>query len=381
MTRSTVHTLVTIRAPDAFGTRGLPSATKPKTPAFWEHYDNTTLIYDCIAIQSRGIIRLTMPKLLGFKRVLLGARFTIGEKVIKRKKLRQNRKHDVLDLYVDHPSGDLTITAAGITQSVPVQMSDPSRFAGCNVLYAQVKNDDLAWIYDWGCAHQRNHGVDAILVTNNGSTAYTSEELRQVLARIPHLKVADVLDAPLRYGAFHSSCTAAGATKFLQPALLNLTRDRFFQQARAALLCDVDELVQPAGAQSIFDATVASPFKYKSFRGVWRYAQLSDTPFRHADHILAEPNDAKCASKYCVVPDSLLGRMTWGVHSLEAINRHIFRPADRFQFLHCKQISTSWKSDRSPNDHPGAALDMNTRAFMAKTFATGPQCSHDKNQP
>jgi hypothetical protein len=322
-----------------------------------------------------------MPKLLGFKRVLLGARFTIGEKAIKRKKLRQNRKHDVLDLYVDHPSGDLTITAAGITQSVPIQKSDPSRFAGCNVLYTQVKNDDLAWIYDWGCAHQRNHGVDAILVTNNGSTAYTSEALRQVLASIPNLKVADVLDAPLSHGAHHKNGTCTGATKFLQPALLNLTRDRFFEQARAVLVCDVDELVQPAGTESIFDATVASPLKYKSFHGVWRYAQTSKASVRHSDHILAKPNDTKCASKYCVVPDSLLGRMTWGVHSLEAINRHIFRPADRFQFLHCKQISTSWKSDRSRDDHAGAALDMNTRAFIAKTFATDPQRPLDESQP
>jgi hypothetical protein len=257
-------------------------------------------------------------------------------------------------------------------------MSEPSRFAGCNVLYTQVKNDNLEWVYDWGCAHQRNHGVNAILVTNNGSTAYTSEELRRVLKRIPHLKVADVLDAPLPYGAHSKYGTGAGATKFLQPALLNLARDRFFEQSRAVLLCDVDELVQSAGTESIFDATVVSRFKYKSFHGVWRYAKLSGASVQHADHILSKPNEQKCASKYCVVPNSLMGRMTWGVHCLEAINRHIFRPANRFQFLHCRQITTSWKFDRNRNGHAGATLDTDSQAFMAKTFETDPMLPRDE---
>ncbi|MCG3269003.1 hypothetical protein [Yoonia sp. I 8.24] len=368
MTDSTVHALATVTAPADFGTRGLPRATKPKSAAFWDNYDNDTLIYDCFGIGSRGIVRLTMPKLLGFKKRLLSADFTINGQQIRRKKLKQNLKHDVLDLYVDSPAGDITITSGSTLLHVPVRLSDPARYAGCNVLYTQIKNDDLQWVYDWGCAHQRNHGVDAILVTNNGSTAYTSEALRQVLASIPNLKVADVLDAPLSHGAHHQNGAGTGATKFLQPALLNLTRDRFFEQARAVLVCDVDELVQPAGTESIFDATVASQLKYKSFQGVWRYAQTSDAPVRHADHIWAKPEGTKCASKYCIVPNSLFGRMTWGVHSLEAINRHIFRPSNRFQFFHCRQISTSWKSDRSAKGQTDMAVDPKTQDFMSATF-------------
>ncbi len=372
MTESTIHTLATVTAPAAFGTRGLPRATKPTSPAFWDSYDNDTLIYDCIGIGSRGIVRLTMPKLLGFKKKLLSANFAISGQQIKRMKLKQNFKHDVLDIYTGAKSGDLTITSGSTLLHVPVPLSDPERYAGCNVLYTQIKNDDLQWVYDWGCAHQRNHGVDAILVSNNGSSAYTSETLRQVLTSIPNLKVADVLDAPLSYGAHLKNGTGTGATKFLQPALLNLNRDRFFEQARAVLMCDVDELVQPVGTKSIFDATVASPLKYKSFHGVWRYAQTSDALVRHADHILAKPKEKTCASKYCIVPNSILGRMTWGVHSLEAINRHIFRPSNRFQFLHCRQISTSWKSDRSTKDQTDMSVDPKTQAFLGATFPPEP---------
>lgn len=366
--KSAIHRLSTAMAPAACGRRGLPRATKVTDPAFWGGYDNDTLVYDCVWLKDRGIIRLTMPKLYNFKPTLHSAAFTVDRQPIARKKLIQNFKYDTLDMVCDYPATELAIATGGLTLNIPIHTADPTRYDGCNVLYTQIKNDDLNWVYDWGQAHQRNHGADAILVTNNGSTSYTSEELRKTLASIPHLKVADVLEAPLPYGASHSTCTGGGFTEFLQPALQNTLRDRFFGRARAVLLCDVDELVRHPNNKSIFDATVGSVFKYKSFYGAWRYAPETNTPVRHADHILAKADGVKCATKYCVVPNSRLGRMTWGVHSLQAINRHIFRPFNRFRFFHCRQISTSWKTDRSATAVTGTSLDPQTRQFMATTF-------------
>ena len=367
---SEIHTLSSLSAPQrTFGTRGLPSATRVRDETFWDSYDNDTLIYDCVALQNRGLVRLFMPKLLNFKDTMLSAQILIDGIPAKRRRFTENLKFDILDFHSNTSAKEIAINTRCTKISVAINPSNPSRYAGRNVLYTQVKNDDLKWIYDWGVAHQRNHGVDSILVTNNGSNAYSSEDLRQTLAQIPGLSVADVLEVPQSHGARPTTCNGAGATKFLQPALLNLVRDRFFHDARAVLLCDIDELVQSPARQSIFDATVGSTLKYKTFYGVWRYAQNEGSSISHSDHVLARGTDKKCASKYCVVPQSLLGRMTWGVHSLEKINRHIFRPFNSFSFIHCRQISTSWKVDRTARPNTTLYVDAQTRKFMADTFS------------
>ncbi len=365
---SKIYTLASLRAPhSAFGTRGLPRGTEVQDKAFWDGYDNNTLIYDCVWMPTQGCVRLVMPKLLDFKKTLLSADIKVDDTSIQYR-LSENLKFDTLDLPCDAIGSTLSIQIEKERLTLPVNPANYSRYDGCNVLYTQIKNDDLNWVYDWGLAHQRNHGVDAILIADNGSTAYSSEDLRRTLARIPGLKVADVLTAPHSHGAHHTTCTGAGSTKFLQPALLNLARDRFLAKARAVLLCDVDELVHEPNNRSIFDAVVASPLKYKSFNGVWRYAQSSKGQIHHSDHIFARDSDRKCPTKYCIVPDSRLGRMTWGVHSLEKINRHIFKPFNSFQFYHCKQISTSWKSNRNAPLAADGLIDQDTQNFMNSTF-------------
>lgn len=367
---SSVFQISTIIAPEpTFGQRGLPKETTVRTVDFWDKYDNSTLIFDCVWLADTGVVRLFLPKPFNFVEYLRSSQMLLDDQPAKIVRWRKFRHHDEIDLNASHKPESFALLRKQTRLSTAVNASRPELFAGRNVLYTMLKNDDLQWVHDWGFAHQRNHGTDAILVVNNDSDAYTSRQLLQTLRAIPGIKVAHVLDAPPRYGPSGDSCLGAGSTKFLQTACLNIARDRFLRNARAVVVCDVDELVFSRRGRSIYDATVNSLTRYKTFNGYWRFASTIDGLVRHKDHTYADKASAVCASKYCIVPDSFFGRMCWSVHSLENVNRRIFRPGKHFGFYHCHAVNTSWKSARTAGAKADGTPDTATSSFLKATFS------------
>jgi hypothetical protein len=353
-----------------FGTRGLPRGVTVKTQDFWERYDSSTLIYDCVWLPQEKVLRLYLPKPIGFATQLKASRFALDGETVSIAHWRRFRQYDEIDFTAPQKPSQLEVVTTTASSSISVNDNRSDIFAGRNVLYTMLRNDDLRWVHDWGLAHQRNHGTDAILIADNGSTAYSTAELLQTIRSIPGIEVAQVLTVPFRHGPSSHTCSGVGATKFLQTACLNLCRGRFFSTARGVLVCDVDELVFSRDGESIYDATANSLTKYKTFHGHWRFANATVDLSRHKDHVFADKGTGLCASKYCIVPDSVFGRMSWSVHSLENVNRRIFRRGKRFGFYHCQSINTSWKSPRhaTPTNH--TKIDPATATFLNKTFPT-----------
>ena len=367
--KNRIHTLASLKAPQPyFDGRGLPPQTTVKDPKFWDMYDNDTLIFDCVWQAHKNRLRVFMPKLLEFQKRLLDCSFMLDGTPAPKPKLIQFRQYDILDFKARHPVSKLTLITGDQSYSLPIHHAEPDRYAGRNVLYTKVQNDDLNWIYDWGLAHQRNHGANAILVTDNASTAYSSEELQTILSAIPGIAVADILQSPQPHGPGPSLCSGTGWAKFQQVLCMNICRDRFLTDARAVLTIDVDELVTSCDGTSIFDATVQTPTKYTRFGGQWRYAQPKDSGVRHADHVLSDKYAQPCNSKYCIVPNSFLGRTSWSVHSLDSVNRRVLKPRKNFQMLHCYGINTSWKKNRQNVPARAGDVDPKTQAFMDATF-------------
>ena len=57
-------------------------------------------------------------------------------------------------------------------------MSGPGgAFAGRNCLMTLSRDNALDWIRDWAAFHVREHGADAVLFFDNGSTDYRPEEI------------------------------------------------------------------------------------------------------------------------------------------------------------------------------------------------------------
>jgi hypothetical protein len=222
-----------------------------KDPAFWGQYDNDTLIYDAVWLEQDKVVRLFFPKPLAFQSHLQAAIWRIDSKAQRLKRPRRYAVYETLDVPCDIYPNTIELCVAGHVQQIMVNRADYGRFAGRNVLYTQSKDDDLMWIRSWVVAHQRNHGVDAVLIGNNNSTSYTSEKLHETIAGIDGIAVADVIDVPLRYGPLPRSATNAGRLAFLQTALQNIVHSRWMRRARGIILCDVDELVATNNGRSI----------------------------------------------------------------------------------------------------------------------------------
>ncbi|MDX8350976.1 hypothetical protein [Cognatiyoonia sp. IB215182] len=367
---SQIHRLGTIKAPEpVFGRRIAPPGSKIHDTAFWDRYDADTLIYDSIWQPERGLLSLYLPKMFNFEKVLRRCTFRLGAEDIVPKR-RSFIRFDRLDFGADPTGRSFQLDTPNGAIELPINVAATERFADRNVIYTMVRNDNLMWIRDWVLAHQRNHGADAVLIANNGSTEYDSDALARTISDVPGIAVADVLEVPLRHGPAPKSSNRVGFAKFLQTTCLNLARDRFFARARAVLLCDIDELFTAPEGRSIFDATAQSIIKYRPIAGSWRFAADSTGLLRHADHVLSDRTNRACADKYCIVPNSFLGRMCWSVHSLENVNRRIFRPRGPFKFYHCRGISTSWKGRRTGQSERAGPLDQETQDFMTQTFAS-----------
>lgn len=239
---------------------------------------------------------------------------------------------------------------------IAVQPDGAALFAGKRVIFTLSKDNDLRWIADWVRFYRRIHGADAVLVHDNGSTAYTLEELQATLDEAAAGEmVALAISWPFRYGPQGGLAGMVGGIEpdwdsdFCQTGSLQHARFRFLRAARSVLNVDIDELV--LGDGSIFAATESARSGFSKFPGKWIAAHApggaARETCRHADYTLAErPEEAACPPKWCLVPgkaDRLAD--SWSVHNLfgAKANRQL---SHTFTYRHLRAITTSWKPDR-----------------------------------
>jgi hypothetical protein len=334
-------------------------------PGYDARYDFRTLVYDAVHLPEERVVRLFCPKLLNLEAVFRRGEVTLDGARVRPRRPRRHRRYDTVDLPARTPPSRLAVRFGDWSGETAVSAAEAA-FAGRNVLLTLSQNNALAWIRDWALFHVREHGADAIVFFDNASTEYRPEDVLATLASVPGLAEARVIAAPMPYGPVASGTKRPTKAKFLQAGLTNLGRFRFLRQARAVLVNDVDELVVRCGARSIFDATAESRGGFLKFRGVWRMAAAEGLP-RHRDHWLV-PADGKidCPAKYCAVPDGRLRRYSWGTHNLDRLWMSRRHETDAFGYLHCRDISSRWKTSRPSSD--AGAEDPEARALLARVL-------------
>jgi hypothetical protein len=360
-----IHSLASWRLPeDGPLRRDLPPRAENPAHPGWHLYDDRTLVYGAVAMPGR--VRLYLPRTFNLWPFLAEARVELDGQAVPLPRRRIFRRFERIDLpwRGAAPAAVRLVSPALGPVSLPVAADEAAPFDGRRVVYTLLRNERLDWIRDWLLFHQREHGADAALISDNGSTTHTREDLLAAMRSVPGYAVTEVLDIPLPWGPRHFE-KGVDDGKFLQTTLLNLVRDRFFRGAAGVLNADIDELVVRRGERTAFD--IARRWGYATFRGSWRYAPPLDRPPRHADHVLVDRADRRCPTKYVYVPASVLGRGCLSVHSLEKIGRDFFK-TDALHFLHCRGISTSWKIDRTGEGRPGLRQDPLAEAAYARTF-------------
>jgi hypothetical protein len=366
-----IHTLSSVIIPKSLGMeRNLPRRADPttqSTDAAWRNYDRRTLMYDAVHLSDAALVRLYLPRLLNFSRIMLGSRFVIDDKTVHPKPHKIYRRFETVDFKVgvDTPRLLEIFMPSGEQFQVCINSARPTLFQDCRVIYTMLKDEKLEWVQDWLQFHNRVHGADAVLIADNGSSRYSSTQLLAALEEVPGYRERSILSVPLPWGPI-GNASGVDDGKYLQTTLLNLSRDRFLSSAHGVLNLDVDELLLRRGKDSVFDRV--QRWGLVTFPGEWRYPTNTEGNPTHRDHLYRDPNDKPCARKYCFRPSSRLGRMCLSVHGLEKLNRKLFSGKRDFMFLHCRNISTSWKSDRSMAANSAMSIDAETADALTAAY-------------
>ena len=252
------------------------------------------------------------------------------------------------------PEGTVALEAAWGGQRIvlPIQPSGNADFAGRNIIYTLQRDNDLAWIRDWAHFYAREHGADAAVIYDNGSTRYSRAEVANTLASVAGIEAVMVLDWPFPYGAFDCREELSFSifdAAYCQVAGFEHMRRRFAADARGFANVDLDELIVRRGARTLFDAAAGAPSGFVRIFGYWnenaRAPEDAARPERrHRDFpYVNNPEPRVCESKWVVVPRRLSHFATLHIH--DVYNARTAESAD-FCLYHFRGINTMWDSER-----------------------------------
>ncbi len=352
---------------------GLARASRLKRKYRPEGYDDAldrdTLWYD--AIWSEGRVHLICPPFNNLAPVMRQARWVLDGTPVKPARIRRYNRHTIVELPAKGVANDVSVSLNNWTGRSAVSRTDHGLFARLNTAICISKDNDLTWIRDFIRFHQHHHGLQAMIVVDNGSTAYSLQDLRTALAETG-LERTLALSAPFPYGP-RGRKPYARAEKFLQTAVFNILRLRYVGRARAVLNCDIDELMWTPGT-TVFDLARQSRFGYVRLPGHWRFSR-TDLPQadRHMAHVYRRPESPGCPPKWCLVPDGPFRRFSWDTHRLEGLGVNGLFLSNKGHFWHCFNVSTAWKKSRQ--DPPDTHLwdDPESAAALAPVFGPAPR--------
>lgn len=362
---------------DLYGLRltDLPSQPKRKLvgdarfhdAAFIEQYDDRTLFYDCFTDPAAGAVTLLGPPLVNLEALLTEAELSVDGRPTSIQSVTHLSRCSVTRLHA-RSGGVLHLRHPLFSGRVPIGRDYVAKLRGLNAIYTISRNNRLEWIADWLRYYVEMHGAEAVILSDNASTAYPPEALRETLAGIPGLRVAVILRAPYPFGPRAANATGYKAL-FLQRSLAELARLRFLAEARAVVNADIDELFYSKRGRSIFDATVQSKQGYVRANALWVYAKGRATHgyFRHADHSHVSLSGApKANRKWCVDPQGPMQGQQWLTHFIKDRRD----PVDPdFILWHFRQVSTGWKYDRTASEID-LIRDETLISAMARAFST-----------
>lgn len=343
--------------------RPIRVAPEHRAPGFEAAYDRETLWYDAVRIGGR--LHLVCPRLYTLRPLI--DRVRLDGARLGPARLSASRRHEIATLASSH--GDTLSLQIGDWQAQsPISEDGAAHFAGLNVALFISRDNRIDWFADWARFHVEEHGLQALLVIDNGSESYPPEAILEALSAAG-LTRAVVLVAPQPYGPTRGKSGRGGA-KFLQPAMLNLARLRYLRHARAVLNADLDELVW-SHAGSVFDAAVASPLGLVSFAGQWRQPPpRQEPPFIHAQHVHGRLGHWPCPTKYCIRPDGPLRWAGWDVHRPDTLLPIGLRPRRDMGYWHCRGITTDWKGYGRLKQGDVGPRDASTAAVLERALGT-----------
>jgi len=364
-----------------------PPALRP--PDFAGQFDHDTLLFDSFFC-GRNEVLVTAPPffnlLPSIKRMHVTA-LPSGRRCSFR--IRNMDRHSQIRIAVPDGTEKLVLDSAIGKFTVEPQPILCGFFAGRRVIFTQSQNNRFEWLQDWIRYNRDVHGADAVLIYDNQSTDYSTQELLAALSGLSGIERLCIVNWPFRFGPQGLDSWHYWDSDFGQNGTWEHARWMFLQQACSAMSSDIDELTVSEDGSSVFEAAEKSRLGIVRYDGYWVYGfqgmtRIADdrSPIRVVDFehyqrrylvrrwgiLPVREWTTVCPPKWTAVPSRCPAHAQWTPHRIKGwlISAVLFD--HNFSFRHFREISTHWKYDRTVRkifDADSYAFDQRMRASFA----------------
>jgi hypothetical protein len=326
--------------------RDKPRPVELQDEKYARDYDDTTLFYDVFQAADRVVA--IGPPLFNLSTLVTPDKLALDDRPATL---------DHRDVQIFYRS---TIEGHGTTLSLDavelggrlvagVQPAHLDVFAGRRVLLTISKDNRLDWIADWADFHVRAHGVDAVLIYDNGSRTYSPADLLDRLRRVPGLAAVVIVPWHYKFGPVGRPDGTGWESKFAQPAMWEHARHRFLKRAAALVNADIDELIVAESGGTLFDHLARSKSGAITYAGRWISPVRRGIPwgrrrFRHYRHLVK--NEPLYLDKWTCVPAMIPDDVQFTNHFFLGSGFEA-TPVPEIVFRHFRAITTNWKYNRT----------------------------------
>jgi hypothetical protein len=328
--------------------RSAPRPLNQRQHSYSEEFDSTTLFYD--VFQSDDRIVLSGPPLLNLKAALDRAEFTDDSGRVLPAHLEDMDRTQ--RSFLQSPQGSTFISILSDEFSISTSVGPDLRevFAGLNVLFTKSKDNHLIWIRDWAEFHVKHHGITGLLIYDNGSTAYSPEEVLQTVGSVDGLTSVVVVRWPFKFGpqggGWDGLNDAPWDSDFCEYGIMEHARWRFLPSAKAVINADVDELVLANDRKSVFDVLDSSSAPVLRYPGRWieKTSAVPGRVPRHSDFSTYDISRGNATAKWAARPADIPEVAQWKTHGVPGADT---TETTDVMHRHFMAISSDWKRSRT----------------------------------
>lgn len=319
-----------------------------RPPGFDDEFDWFTIFYDVFRAADANAIWFVGPPTWALTNkigtAILEATHTAPPDITIWSMDRCNRFRAPCD------ASTLAFGAGAIPRTITVQPNCCEWFRGKRVLLTKSRNNELQWIRDWAQFYVRNHGCNAVLLYDNGSSRYGRNDIDHALSGIPGLDTVAIVDWPYKYGPGGGPPRSGlWDSDFSQYGTLEHARHRFLAYAEACIYVDIDELVLTNDRSSIFERVSRSGTGFIAYNGSWIEnvrAEPFDAERRHAQFLYRRTSQTEIVEpKWAVVPARCPREAQWRVHGITEMKSDEVE-SQGVSLRHFRAINTNWKLNR-----------------------------------
>lgn len=239
-----------------------------------------------------------------------------------------------------------SIELGKLAVSGEIQPDENLVFENRKTVMTMSKNNNLKWIQDWATYYNRCHGVDSVLIYDNGSTDYSLQELLEAIESVSGIEAAVIVDWPFKYGPGGINASTWDSD-FCQYSALEHARRRFVRTAAGLISVDIDELVVAEDKRSVFEHLQESKSGALLFQGRWiqNVTSVASTPPRFVDFRFYEKDGPPATKKWVIDPKRVPEKFQLNVHSFtKGFEPDV--PTGVFH-RHFVGVNSNWKKERT----------------------------------